>query len=221
MEKNKSIWMKKNMSSIHFNILDPQRLEVFNLLSSFKKYGILGGGTAIALQIEHRKSYDFDIFLEKSIPKELINDVKKIFPDFQILREETNQFDFVVRNEIKLTFLKHAFPPLHPPIKTGSLDLFNLKDLASNKAATIGRRGVWRDYVDLFFLIKNGTSSLKSVITETEKRFGGEFNKRLFLEQLLFTKDITDFEIDYLSKTYSFEEISSFFENQVKNYTLY
>lgn len=213
--------MLKDMSNIHLEILDTERLEVFNLLSSFKKYGILGGGTAIALQIEHRKSYDFDIFLEESIPKVLINDVKEIFPDFQILREETNQLDFVVRNEVKLTFLKHAFSPLYPPIRTSSLSLFNLKDLASNKAATIGRRGVWRDYVDLFFLIKKGVSSLASIITETEKRFGGEFNKRLFLEQLLYTKDITDFGIDYLNESYSFEEISSFFENQVESYTLY
>lgn len=65
----------------------------------------------------------------------------------------------------------------------------------------------------------NLLSSLKSVIAETEKRFGGEFNKRLFLEQLLYTKDITDFGIDYINKKYSFEEISNFFENQVKNYT--
>jgi len=212
--------MKKNMSNIHFEILDKKRLEVFNLLSGFKKYGILGGGTAIALQIKHRKSYDFDIFLEKSIPEELVSDLKGLFPTFQILREETNQFDFVVQDEIKLTFLKHAFPPLHPLVETNSLSLFGLKDLASNKAATIGRRGVWRDYIDLFFLIKNGISNLEDIITETEKRFGGEFNKRLFLEQLVYTKDIKDFEIDFLDKRYSPREVNTFFEDQVKSFTI-
>lgn len=208
------------MSNIHLEILDPKRLKVFNLLSGFNKYGVLGGGTAISLQIKHRKSYDFDIFLEKSIPEELVSDVKRLFPIFQILREETNQLDFVVQDEIKLTFLKHAFPPLHPLVKTNSISLFGLKDLASNKAATIGRRGVWRDYVDLFFLIKNNVSNLEDVINETEKRFRGEFNKRLFLEQLVYTKDIKDFEIDYLDKRYSPQEINAFFEDQVKNFTL-
>lgn len=206
------------MSNIHLEILDPKRLDVFNSLSGFKRYGVLGGGTAIALQIKHRKSYDFDIFLEQSIPEELVSNVKSLFPTFQILREETNQFDFVVQDEIKLTFLKHAFPPLHPPVKTNSISLFSLKDLASNKAATIGRRGVWRDYVDLFSLIKNGVSSLEDIIFETEKRFEGEFNKRLFLEQLVYTKDIKDFEIDYLDKRYSPQEINTFFENQVKSF---
>lgn len=212
--------MKKNISKIHLEILDPKRLNVFNSLADLEKYGILGGGTAIALQINHRKSYDFDIFLERSMPDELISDVKNIFPSFKILREETNQFDFVVQDEIKLTFLKHAFPPLHPVIKTNSISLFGLKDLASNKAATIGRRGVWRDYVDLYFLIKNSAFYLEDIISETEKRFGGEFNKRLFLEQLIYTKDIKDFEIDYIDKKYSPREITTFFKEQVKSFSL-
>ncbi|OGM12826.1 hypothetical protein A3A76_01040 [Candidatus Woesebacteria bacterium RIFCSPLOWO2_01_FULL_39_23] len=206
------------MSDIHFEILDPDRLEVFKLLAKFKKYGVLGGGTAIALQIKHRKSFDFDIFLNQSVPEELKESVKSVYRDFQILREEANQIDYIVKKEIKLTFLKHAFPPLHSLIDTGYIELFNLKDLASNKAATIGRRGTWRDYVDLFFLIKDGTSNLKEIIDETEKRFGGEFNKRLFLEQLLYTRDITDYEIDFLGKKHEPEEIKNFFEDQVKSY---
>jgi len=206
------------MSKIHFEILDPTRLDVFKKLIHFQKYGSLGGGTAIALQIKHRKSYDFDIFLSESIPDKLKEELKTIFPNFQILREETNQIDYIVRKDIKLTFLKHNFPPLHPLIETGSIKLFNLKDLASNKAATIGRRGVWRDYIDLFFLLKGRMSSLDEVIRETEKRFGGEFNKRLFLEQLVYTKDITNFDIDYIDKTHEPDEIGNYFEKLVKDY---
>lgn len=206
------------MSKIHFEILDSERLEVFNLLASFNKYGILGGGTAIALQIKHRRSYDFDIFLTESVSNKVRDGVRSIFGDFQILREETNQVDYIVRKRIKLTFLKHPFLPLHPLIKTGGLDLFNLKDLASNKMATIGRRGVWRDYVDLFFLLKNKIISLENAIDETEHRFGGEFNKRLFLEQLLYVGDITDFEIDFLGEKYTQDEIRQFFESQVRSY---
>lgn len=187
------------MSNIHLEILDPERLEVFKRLKNVKMYGVLGGGTAIAVQIKHRRSFDFDIFL--------------------ILREGTNQIDYIVRKEIKITFLKHPFPPLHSLTKTEYINLFSLKDLASNKAATIGRRGVWRDYVDLFFLMKHGIS-INDIISETEERFGGEFNKRLFLEQLLYTNDITDFDIDYLGKKYKPKEINEFFENQVKSYTL-
>jgi hypothetical protein len=207
------------MSDIHFEILDSDRQEVFKLLGKFKKYGVLGGGTAIALQIKHRKSYDFDIFLNQSIPDEIKNKVGSVFDDFQVLREETNQVDYIIKKEIKLTFLKHTFPPLHTLIDTGSIELFNLKDLASNKAATIGRRGTWRDYVDLFFLVRNGTSNLDDIINETEKRFGGEFNKRLFLEQLIYTKDIKDYDVDYIDEKHEPEEIINFFEKLVKSYS--
>jgi len=44
-------------------------------------------------------------------------------------------------------------------------------DLASNKVHTIGRRGEWKDYVDLFFLLKQGRLNIQRMIKETEKRF--------------------------------------------------
>ena len=37
------------------------------------------------------------------------------------------------------------------PIKTDSMDLMDIKDIATNKAYTIGRRPKWRDYVDIYF----------------------------------------------------------------------
>ena len=97
------------------------------------------------------------------------------------------------------------------------LDILSPRDLASNKAYVIGRRGAWRDYVDLFFLLKNGVE-FEKVITETKKRFGGAFSEKLFLEQLTYFDDLKDFTVDYLGESYQPNEIQDYFKELARNF---
>ena len=68
--------------------------------------------------------------------------------------DNSRQLTLSDRDGIKVTLVIHEFAPLYPVIQTGGSPLFHLADLASNKAFTVGKRGVWRDYVDLFYLLK-------------------------------------------------------------------
>jgi len=47
---------------LHWEILDEKRLGMVAKLRPFKKNFYLAGGTALALQIGHRTSMDFDFF---------------------------------------------------------------------------------------------------------------------------------------------------------------
>ena len=98
------------------------------------------------------------------------------------------------------------------------LPLFDLRDLASNKAYAIGRRPAYRDYVDMFFILKKSKIDLRTIIKEAEKRFGGNFNGKLFLEQLVYFDDLQIGEVEFLTKPYSWKEIKRFLERQVKKY---
>ena len=170
--------------------------------------------------IKHRKSFDFDVFTKSEITEHLRQKVRKVLGyTSRIIKDSTNQIDVITPNNVKVTFVKHPSLPLHPIIKTDSISLFSLPDLASNKAYTIGRRGTWRDYVDLFFLLKEGHVTLGSVIKETEKRFGAEFNQRLFLQQLLYTADLVEFGIDYIGRKYKPQQIIDYFEKVVKDFS--
>ncbi|GIW64180.1 MAG: hypothetical protein KatS3mg092_0113 [Patescibacteria group bacterium] len=48
------------------NILTEEQIKLLPLIKLFSKNFYLVGGTAIALQIGHRRSIDFDLFTEKS-----------------------------------------------------------------------------------------------------------------------------------------------------------
>lgn len=171
------------------------------------------------LLLAHRQSFDSDVFLEKPIPKNLLVKLKLFYKKRLALPivDNEDELSVIMAPQIKLSFIYFPFPPLHPLIKTESMPVFAPQDLASNKAYVIGRRDAWRDYVDLFFLLKSGLS-LKKVVTETAKRFGGAFSEKLFLEQLSYWGDIKDFTIDYIGKKYPPKEIQKYFQEVVRGY---
>jgi len=180
---------------------------------------VLAGGTAIMLQIGHRMSYDFDCFSEKSLPKNLLREIKKTFSRFILPRFQTSELiTFLTHNGIEVTFVYHPYRPLRKVVKTDSLSLFHLDDLAANKAYTIGRRGQWRDYVDLFFFLKWQLYDLDTINEFAKKKFQGEFNEKLFLEQLVYFDDLIIAETVFLKESYKEQEIKEFLEKQVEEY---
>lgn len=96
--------------------------------------------------------------------------------------------------------------------------LIKLDDLAANKAYTIGRRGKWRDYVDLFFFLKKNIYSLDTLISLAEKKFQGEFNSKLFLKQLVYFNDLDMLPISFIHDSFSEKEIKAFLEKSVRDY---
>lgn len=207
------------MTEIFLDILDKQRLKTFSLLADFRSSALLGGGTALALQIKHRKSFDFDCFVSKPIPSSLYAKVKKIFQESPIkLVDSSDQLTVQLSTLIELTFVYYWYPPLHPTISTNSLSLVNKLDIASDKAFTLGRRNAWRDYVDFYFLLKEKHVTLSAIIKDAVKRFDNEFSPKLFLEQLCYTEDIHDTNVEFINKPLIKNEITSFLENQVKTY---
>ena len=199
--------------------LGPERSKVFDKLSAFSNRFVLAGGTAIMLQIGHRLSYDFDCFCESELPPTLLRQAKKVFGRFIFPRIHTaDQISFSATPGVEITFVYHPYPPLKPKISTSSLPLFHLDALAANKAYVIGRRGVWRDYVDIFFLLKWKLYDIPGIIDLAEKKFTGEFNPKLFLEQLTYFSDLQIVPIEFLKEPHSPPEIQSFLENQTESY---
>ena len=208
------------MSKLYFEALSNNQKQIFPRLKEFSKIGSLGGGTGLALQLGHRRSYDFDIFSQKPLPEFLAFEIKKVFgKKLKVIKDSDTEFTFITQNKVKITFFHYPFPPLFKIIRTLPVSLFHFRDIASDKVYTIGRRGTYRDYVDLFFLFKEKYLTLNELINNTEKKFNGLFSEKLFLEQLIYLKDIEDFSVEFLREKYKPEEIKEFFEKIIKQYT--
>ena len=180
----------------------------------------LAGGMALALQLGHRISVDFDFFSEKEIASDLLPSVEKLFADYsqKMLVNNKNELTLIV-GETKVTFLYYPFPMLHSLVVWEGLKLAPLPEIAAMKAYTIGRRGTFKDYVDLYFLLKSGIT-INGIIIDAEKKYKDAFNVRLLLEQMVYFDDITDTEIIFLKEPILKKEIENFFTEQIKKIIL-
>jgi hypothetical protein len=203
------------MSKLFFNILTEEQKRTFESLRVFSRYGCLGGGTALALQFIHRKSYDFDILCPTAISRGLLLTAKNHFKKIQILVDTSDELTLVTPIGVKVSFVFYPFKPLYKTIETAPLDVLNWKDIALDKAYTIGRRGEWRDYVDLYFSLKKGFS-LKGIIKGGMKKFGNLFSEKLFLSQLCYLGDIKDYSIDIVKENVTPQQLKGFFEREIK-----
>lgn len=61
--------------------------------------------------------------------------------------------------------------------------------LAALKAYALGRRAKWKDYVDLYIILKN-FYSLPQIINRARQIFNHSFNEKIFRTQLIYFKDI-------------------------------
>lgn len=207
------------MLPLFLDLLDQDRQEVFKKLKAFKKDFILAGGTAIMLQIGHRRSLDFDCFIEQNLPINIDRKAKYVFSKYILpIYKSREQLTFKTNNSVEVTFVSHPYKPLQKPLETDSISIFHLDDLVANKAYTIGRRGAWRDYLDLFFFLKRSIYDLKTIIKLAQKKFQNEFNPKLFLEQLVYFDDIDIIPTEFIKESYTDKQIKSFLEKQVEEY---
>lgn len=201
---------------MHQEALTEKGTKLFPLLKNFNSF-YLAGGTALALQIGHRASVDFDLFSPKDIKKELLGEIKKIFSKEKISLLINNAEELTVLvNSIKITFLKYPFPVINKFAKYKELKILNIPELSATKAYTIGRRGSFKDYVDIFYVIKNGYINLAGVINLAVKKYGRDFNSRLFLEQLIYLQDVEEEKLLFLKKSVNKKQLEEFFIKEVR-----
>ncbi len=184
---------------MHTDILTADQQALLPLLHQFSGSYYLAGGTAIALYIRHRRSIDFDLFTKVKIQRIRIRNIvnKAGFTIQNVLYEAFDQMHCMI-NGVKMTFFNYPFEIEHSQSINNIIPMPGLLDLAAMKAFALGGRGKWKDYVDLYFLIKNHFS-IQEIEKRTRKIFQSSFNEKLFREQLSYFEDI-DFseEIDFI-----------------------
>lgn len=210
--------MNPATSNLFTNALSPLHQQIFNQLGAFQDAGYLAGGTGLALQLNHRKSFDFDIFTRTKITADIRKKTIQLFgPNIRFTLDTQDQLTWFTNQEIKVTLVYTPYSPLHPLVKTSSISLANVDDIASDKAFTIGRRGQYRDYVDLAFILKSGRQ-LNTIIQEAQRRYQAMFDEKLFLEQLDYLDDLTNFTIDFIAHPLTSDQVKDFLHRQIKTY---
>lgn len=141
-------------------------------LECIKPY-VLCGGTALAMQIGHRKSEDLDFMMwrlsktEKpevdwnTIERELSDKVGKI-ENFNMLGFD--QVEFLVKG-VKLSFfVSDNLSPVSTPVAyLGNIRLADVESIMAMKMEVMLRRMKFRDYYDIYCILQEGYSIRKGI----------------------------------------------------------
>ena len=205
------------MTTLHPEILTKEQKELLPLVKKFYKDFGLVGGTAIALHIGHRESIDFDLFSFEEFKN--VNIKKRILRSKKIdkvIRDEAEQFTFII-NGVLFTFFRYPFKINYKVDFNQTLKIPSLLSLAAMKMFALGRRAKWKDYVDLYFIIRD-FHSVPEIIEQAKKMFGNEFNEKICREQLAYFKDISYLEeVRYLE---GFEVSDKIIKKELINFSL-
>ena len=185
----------------------------------FAKEYYLVGGTAIALYLGHRRSIDFDLFTYNKIKLKSIKKWKDDLPVTPIntIYESSDQIHFIIGN-VKVTFMQFPFQ-LKSANHIHGLSMPSLLSLAAMKAYALGGRAKWKDYVDLYFIMKDHYS-IKEIIKKADELFGSSFNGRFFRQQLSYFDDINYTEkVEYIGEPLEDEIIKVFLTD--KSFSLF
>lgn len=206
---------------MHYEILDKNRIEILPLLREFRKDFYLAGGTGLALQIGHRDSIDFDFFSGLHIDTEkLFFRIKEIFIGHKIskIQEEKDTLGIIIDDEIKLSFMYYPYNLIEKTIDSENLRIASINDIACMKLSAIVSRSVLKDYVDLFFILKE--MSLMNLLQISNKKIP-ELDENLILKSLVYFNDVDQEKIIFKNNmNITFDEIKVDFVKRVKELNL-
>ena len=195
---------------MHKEILSSKQIELLPLIGEFSRQFYLVGGTALGLHIGHRQSIDFDLFTEAPVRVQSIkNKLKRQNISYSIIHQEYDQLHLMI-NEVKLTFFSFPYRIKAKESFDKIIDVPGLLDLGAMKALALGGRAKWKDYVDIYFLLRNSVS-MKDIEQKACELFGDAFSPKLFRQQLSYFKDINySEEVVYMKESPTKVEIENF-----------
>jgi len=199
---------------MHLNILNEEQRHLLPLLSKFKKEFYMVGGSAIGLHIGHRLSIDFDLFKNGVIhPKKITDWFKEKKETIKVTLNRDGQLNLVCRN-VNFTFFNFEWDIPHPIEVEKCITIPSLLDLAAMKAFAMGMRSKWKDYMDLYFIIKYHYN-INQISEQAHIYFGDLFSEKLFRSQLNYFKGINfDEPVQFMPGfEVSEEEVKAFLTN--------
>ena len=163
---------------LHTEALDKDLLQLLEqlMISDELKNFYLVGGTALALQLGHRKSNDIDLFYHDHFDSSFIADFLKDTFEISSLEVSKNLVRCYI-NKIKIDILSHRYSLVDSIITSENIRFASLKDIAAMKLNAITNRGMKKDFWDIgtllsifslkemlmFYKVKYPTSSLWQV----------------------------------------------------------
>jgi len=178
-------------------------LECVQNESQITKRFYLTGGTALSeFYLQHRLSYDIDLFTEQEEINQRVTEsfLKKVSPVLSVVHIKRSQFlglfSYVLvysdKEELKVDFNYYPFPRIRKGTHYKNLVVDSVYDIAANKLHTIFMHPRSRDYLDLYFIMQRYNYSLDKLILDAKAKFDWDIDRITLASQFLRVRDIDE-----------------------------
>jgi len=190
---------------LHYKTLDTKTLELLKKLQGVSAFSDLRlvGGTSLALQIGHRQSIDLDLFGKLDADEFAVSRSLNKLGKVTILKKSDNINIYLI-DGIKVDIVNYPYPWLEDVILVDGLHIADIRDIAAMKLSAITNRGTKKDFIDIFFLLKE--FSLSQILDFYKQKYhdGSEF---LVLKSLSYFDDAEDEEMPIMFIDLEWDEV--------------
>ncbi len=210
---------------LHYNTIEKPTLELLKKLQQTPIFSDLRlvGGTSMALQIGHRISVDLDLFGNLDADEIAISNALSGYADTQIFRCANQQISESANTRIrksakkakKANLVNYPYPWLNELVVKDNLKLAAIKDIAAMKIAAVTGRGSKKDFVDIYFLLKQMT--LIDILNAYDQKFqdGSRF---MALKSLIYFEDAEEDEMPLMIKPLTWQEVKNTIRKEHRDY---
>lgn len=141
---------------LFYNTIEPKTLSLLKCLQQLPELSEtrLVGGTALALQLGHRKSIDLDVFGKWDYSIDLAKLFSGIGHVEKVSGTPNGRLQFFYINDIKVDCVAYEdYPWIEPAVEQDGIRLAGVKDIGAMKINAITNRGTRKDFVDLARLL--------------------------------------------------------------------
>ena len=147
----------------------------------------LVGGTALALQIGHRKSVDIDLFSDFSFDiTQILENLSADF-DFKLFFSAENTIKGSI-NRVQVDILAHRYPLVLEPLKEDKIMMLSLQDITAMKLNAITGSGQRvKDFIDIYYLLRQFTMTDMISFYKTKYK---QYNEVNVLKSITYFNDV-------------------------------
>ena len=203
---------------LHYSTIDPATLELLKQIQAIDEFSELrlAGGTALALQLGHRKSIDLDFFGHIDFEQLALNELFDGFDSIEALQKTKNINIFEI-NGVKVDFINYSYPWLQKAVNIDGLLMAHKEDIAAMKIAAITGRGSKKDFVDLYFLLQD--YNLQQLLDFYKQKY---FDASIYLaiKSISYFDDANQEEDPEMMTAIHWETIKTRIKHDVRKHTL-
>lgn len=199
---------------LHLETIEPKTLELLKKLQSLSifKHSRLVGGTALALQLGHRKSVDLDLFGNIEAPPEDIQEVCREAGELEISKTSKNINIYWI-DGIKVDCVNYPYKWLDECRVLDGVRLASVNDVAAMKISAIINRGTKKDFIDLHFLLQE--MSLNHILDLYDQKYpdGSRF---IAIKSLTYFEDAEDDPMPFMFNDITWDNVKASIITEVR-----